>query len=258
MNDHRQEIADNLEQYLIGLDDTFAFKCRNCGKCCKNREDILLNSRDIFNLAIALSLNNEQVINKFCEIYIGEASRFPILRLKPIGTNSACPFFKENKCSVHSLKPASCALFPLGRVVISDAAKENNILDKDLCSPNEVQYILQNSSCGSAKRKQTVRGWLEMFNVPINDSFFLLWTQNFITLSTIMREIEEKPYASTKALDVLRNGILMSLYVDYDTQKDFIEQYESNMSKIHRLLAKLQSMSSKLMTNHESYLLIEY
>lgn len=65
MKNYRQELVENFEQYRIGLDDTFAFKCRECGKCCKEREDILLNSRDVYNIATALNLTHEQVIEKY-------------------------------------------------------------------------------------------------------------------------------------------------------------------------------------------------
>ena len=42
MDKRMQEILENYEKNALGMDDTFQFKCRECGKCCKNREDILL------------------------------------------------------------------------------------------------------------------------------------------------------------------------------------------------------------------------
>jgi hypothetical protein len=71
LKSYHQELIENLEQHRIGLDDVFAFKCRECGKCCKNREDILLNSRDVYKIATALDLTHEQVIEKYCDTYIG-------------------------------------------------------------------------------------------------------------------------------------------------------------------------------------------
>jgi len=35
--DQRNELIENFNKYRIGLDDTFSFKCRSCGRCCKNR-----------------------------------------------------------------------------------------------------------------------------------------------------------------------------------------------------------------------------
>jgi len=111
MSDQRYEIIKNFEKYSIGLDDVFAFKCRSCGKCCRNREDIMLTSRDVYNIATALNLTHEQVIEKYCEVYIGRDSRIPIVRLMPKGVNNVCPLLAGNRCSVHSLKPAVCAIY---------------------------------------------------------------------------------------------------------------------------------------------------
>ena len=78
----------------------------------RNREDILLNSRDVYNLAMALNLTHEQVIGKFCEVYIGHDSRIPIVQLQPTGVNRKCPLQNGDRCSVHSLKPTVCAFLP--------------------------------------------------------------------------------------------------------------------------------------------------
>ena len=242
MNDHREDIVNNFTKYSIGLDEVFAFKCRECGKCCKNREDILLNPRDIFNIAIALNLTNEQAISKHCESYIGRDSRIPILRLKPKGANNVCPLLSGNKCSVHRLKPTVCACFPLGRVAVSEAAIKAGALDAEQFSTDTIHYILTDASCGSAKRKQTVRAWLDTFAVPIDDVFFLHWNKTIFTLHTAMRQVEEKTKGFPQGLEMLRNGMFVSLYVDYDTQKEFFPQYEANMSKICGLLDKLQEV----------------
>jgi len=119
-NNFRQELVENLDKYLIGLDDTFAFKCRRCGKCCKNREDILLNARDLYNIAVKLNLSIHKIVETYCDVYIGDTSRIPVVRLKPRGANKACPLLNGDHCSVHDSKPSVCALFPLGRVALND------------------------------------------------------------------------------------------------------------------------------------------
>ena len=70
---NRQELFENIEQVKIGLDEPFHFKCRSCGKCCKNREDILLTPRDIFRIALYLQKTSTEVIEEYCEYYIGKA-----------------------------------------------------------------------------------------------------------------------------------------------------------------------------------------
>ena len=253
--DYRKELIENLDQYRIGLDDVFAFKCRGCGKCCKDREDIMLNSRDVYNIATALGMAPKQVIETYCEIYIGRDSRLPIVRLKPKGINKACPLLVGGRCSVHAanpaMKPTVCALFPIGRVMASEVAPE----DMGLGTPNEIQYILSPAPCASAKRRQTVRTWLEMFGLPIEDRFFIKmfglpiedrffikWNKTAFELMAALQKIEEKPDVTPRTLDMLWGSIYMALYADYDTHKEFYPQFEANVSKILSVFAGLERL----------------
>lgn len=45
MDERLKYITDNFDNLHIGLDDTFRFHCDQCGKCCIDREDILLNPK---------------------------------------------------------------------------------------------------------------------------------------------------------------------------------------------------------------------
>ena len=196
MNDPKQEMVENFNQYHIGLDDVFAFKCRGCGKCCKNRDDILLNSRDVYNIATALKLTHQQVIEQYCDVYVGSNSRIPIVRLKPKGPNKMCPLLSGSRCSVHSFKPTVCALFPLGRVFMAENAMEQmdeRTLEKmSSCKPNQIEYVITPFTCASLKRKQTVRAWLEAFGILAEDEFFLKWNQAIFKLTTDLRKYEGK------------------------------------------------------------------
>ena len=228
MSDHRQEIIENFSQYRIGIDDVFAFKCRSCGKCCRNREDIMLNSRDIYNIATALGLTHKQAIEKYCEVYIGRDSRIPIVRLRPKGVNRACPLLAGDRCSVHSLKPTVCALFPLGRVIAAEAVPE----ELGMGTPHEIQYVLNPTDCGSIKRKQSVRAWLERFSIPIEDEFFIKWNKTVFSLITTIQKYEGKGSVTERSMEMLWSGIFMALYLDYDSSREFCPQFEANTTKI--------------------------
>lgn len=239
---YRQEIVENLDQYRIGIDDVFAFKCRSCGKCCRNCEDILLNSRDVYNIATALNMTLEQVIEKYCDTYIGQDSHLPIVRLMPKGANKNCPLLAGDRCSIHAqnpaLKPTVCALFPLGRVVAAESATE----DMGLGHPYEIQYILSDTHCSSLKRKQTVRAWLENFGVPIEDRFFIKWNETIFSLIAAIQQHKDKPYATDNAMEVMWGGIFTALYTAYDTHKEFYPQFEDNARKITGIFTTLGEM----------------
>ena len=240
MNDPRQQTMENYNRHLIGLDDTFQFTCRNCGKCCKNREDLLLNSRDIFNIAAVLGLTTKEAIEKYCETYVGDTSRMPLLRLLPVGKSKTCPLLAGSKCSVHSLKPTVCALFPLGRVVADSEEKNGGATAPG--TQGEVQYVLSPATCGSAKKKITVRAWLEMYNISTNDVFFIQWNQNIFALSYAVKELEKKAGGFARAMDMLWGSMYAALYVMYDTKKEFLPQYEDNMKKIRKALVNIRAM----------------
>ena len=188
MDKRLQEIIDNFDKMKIGIDDTFRFHCTQCGKCCINREDILLNPKDLFNLAKGLNISVTDVIKQYCEVYLGQDSRIPIVRLLPKGQIKRCPFLKDKKCSVHKFKPTVCATFPLGRVMTysTEASMPQGI------TPGEVQYIFTDPGCGDNSETHTVREWLSDFDIALEDEFFMKWNEFISSLGNFIRLAEKK------------------------------------------------------------------
>lgn len=77
----------NVEELLklpkLGKDDTFAFGCTKCGRCCRERDDILLTLLDLFKIAKYLNQSIQEVLMGYCESYEGSNSKIPIVRIKP-------------------------------------------------------------------------------------------------------------------------------------------------------------------------------
>ena len=167
MDKRLKEIVDNFDSLKIGADEPFRFHCTMCGKCCINREDILLTPRDIYCMAKELQISPEELFKRYCETYIGHDSCIPIVRLKSRGSIKRCPLLKDRKCSVHKAKPGVCAMFPIGRCVTVDqkAAKTVN------AKIGEIQYVFINPGCGDNAETHTVREWLSEFGIPVEDEF---------------------------------------------------------------------------------------
>lgn len=224
---------ENLKKLKIGLDEPFKFNCTMCGKCCINRDDILLNPKDLFNIAKALELQPIDVVEKYCDTYIGESSRFPIVRLKPQGNLRRCPLLKDKKCMVHSSKPTVCAMFPIGRVISVEG--DSKI---DLSSPwdySKIQYIFDPPHCGDDSVTHTVREWFTSFGIDIEDEFYIKWNMVLGNFSKICRKAE-KNFKMPKTTEYLWNALFASLYCTYDTQNDFMEQFENNVNQIRALM----------------------
>ena len=221
------EGIEELETNLLDLDFEFRFKCRRCGKCCIHQDMIIFNARDIFNIAKKKGMTMQQVVEAYTEVYIGRNSRIPIIHLLSNGPKGACPLLENGRCSVHDCKPTVCALFPLGRVALN--SKDGQPL-KEGETP-EVKYILNDHSCGSAKKVNTVRSWLAKFGIPEQDEFYLLWNKVLMSLTPAVMKLEEEK-VSEPALEMLWGAIYETLYLHYVTSQEFMPQFQAVADKL--------------------------
>ncbi len=234
MDQRLQQIAENIERYKLGLNDKFHFKCRGCGTCCKHRDDIMLTTRDLYNIARKLGMTLDAVIEKYCEAYVGSTSRIPIVRLRPVGADGRCPLLSDKRCLVHEAKPAVCALYPLGRIFVpnKDAAKE-------LSGESGVIYIIQPVECGSRNRSNSIESWLTKFGLPLHDEFYVQWNETVMFAAEFFRRLEADN-APANALDALRAMTFGALYVAYDTGVALWPQFQNNATNLKKLLGAVE------------------
>ena len=221
------EGIEQLAEQLLDLDSEFRFKCRRCGKCCIHQDTILFNARDIYNIARKKGMTMQQVIEAYTEVYIGRNSRIPVVHLLSNGPKGACPLLENGRCSVHDCKPTVCALFPLGRVVMGEKFGEPiENLDKI-----QVKYIINDFSCGSAKRVNTVLSWLDKFGIPEHDEYFLLWNKVCMSLTMTIVKLEEAK-VSMPVLSMLWDAIFQMLFLQYDVEQEFMPQFQAAADKL--------------------------
>ena len=171
MDNRLKTIMDNYESMVVGLDDTFRFHCKMCGKCCTHREDIMLNPQDVYRIAKALNKAPAEIVTEYCDTYLGQSSRMVIVRLLPQGSVKRCPFLKDQKCSIHKSKPTVCALYPLGRSMKAVNDGRARIMEA------QVEYICQMPTCGDTSETHSVREWLSEFGLLEDEEFFKRWMQ---------------------------------------------------------------------------------
>lgn len=221
MDERLKSIMEDFDKREIGLDAPFMFHCTMCGECCINREDILLNAFDVFRMSKALHLTPEEFCKRYCDIYPGAESRLVVVRLNPVGDLKICPLLKGKKCMVHEAKPTVCALFPLGRGIIN---KQGD--DPDKVVGADIKYIFTDPGCGDKAEIHTVREWLSSFGIPVDDPFFVKWQKITVKLSQFLREAEKT--LDEKKMFKLWDCVYIYLYVKYDMERDFSEQFEEN------------------------------
>lgn len=178
----------------------------------------------------------QQVAESYTEAYIGRNSRIPIVHLLSNGPKGACPLLEDGRCSVHDCKPTVCALFPLGRVVMGEKFGE------PIENPNKlnVKYIINDYTCGSAKRVNTVRSWLAKFGIPEHDEFYLLWNKVLMSLTPAVMKLE-KHEVSEFVLNMFWDAIYQTLYLQYDVAQDFMPQFRAAADKLLRLSEEIMN-----------------
>jgi len=171
-------------------------------------------------------------VKTYCEVYLGSSSHFPVVRLLPVGDEKACPFLKENRCSIHTSKPTVCALFPLGR------AMQYGALEGD--QERKLFYILQDVNCGLRDQTHTVEEWLGAFELESSEAWFLEWTDVLEKFVTLLHQLEEM--LSDRLMQMILNIALTEIYLHYDQGVDFMQQFRGNSRK---LLEVLQDIHGK-------------
>ena len=126
--EYMEELAKKIEKGEIKFldeNDEFVFACDQCGKCCRNRGDILLSPLDLYNLVRATGKSITEVIDRYGDCYIGSHSNLPVVRLRfreDLDGTSTCFFLgrRDGKfyCRVHEQKPGVCRMYPLGKAAV--------------------------------------------------------------------------------------------------------------------------------------------
>lgn len=236
------ETFRDLESMTIGLDDTFKFHCDQCGKCCTNREDIILSPMDIFKMAKELKISTVDFFHEYCVFNIGDHTRLPIVRLASEGKDTHCVLLKNHRCSVHKVKPAVCAMFPLGRYM----PFEKDEYDAESISTSKVKYLLQPPECGDESEEHTVREWLSGFDIKLEDEAFVEWQKAISRFSKKMKELERKHDMLT--MMEIWFVVRVVLYLQYDTTIDFQPQFKTNTENLLKLLDDIPKL--KEMVRH--------
>ena len=120
---HLAEQFDKGEIKFLNENDEFEFACDQCGKCCRNREDIIITPFDLYHLVRATGKNVSEVVSRYGNMYIGENSHLPLIQLRyrqEFDGSTTCYFLgrRDGKyiCRVHEDKPGVCRSFPLGKM----------------------------------------------------------------------------------------------------------------------------------------------
>ena len=89
--------------------------CKGCSNCCRSMADtIILDPLDAFRLTKGLSCTFETLLAGRLELGVVDGIILPHMKMS--GAPACCSFLnEEGRCTIHSIRPGFCRLFPLGR-----------------------------------------------------------------------------------------------------------------------------------------------
>ena len=163
----------------IGENDTFKFHCVQCGQCCMNRRDIILNPFDIYNGAKYLGITCKEFFEQNCYISLGGHSKIPMVLLDT-KDNGFCPLLKFDvkdggkfKCTINPAKPGACSNHPIG--VCFSMNKDTNTVEK-------IQYI-KTEQCENSVSDEVhvVKDWVKPYTDHIEEINASHVIQQYIT-----------------------------------------------------------------------------
>lgn len=181
---------------IVGVDDRFEFHCTECGKCRTNCKDILLTPRDMFRAAKELNMTVKDFCFEYCELYIGENSRLPVI----------------------------CAMFPVGRMVAIDQES----------GEKKTTYLIDPIICGYNSQTRTVRERLLESGVPVYDKFFYKWHEQVGEMHLKVKAIEGM--CSAEIMRITWDLMSILLYFNYDIDEPFDDQFDYNMHHLNKML----------------------
>lgn len=271
LKDLVKRVEDGTLRFLEE-DSEFVVGCDQCGKCCRDRDDILLSPHDIFHMVKATGMPVVKMLEKYTEVYLGPNSNMPIVRLvyrtetsgyeKNLFANfgsfalpirlmptpyfepsTVCPFLgqKEGKhyCRIHEHKPYVCRSYPLGRMTSFLADGSQN---SENVAPRYFEQPMYGTPCSGMARaiandtKHTVLEWVGgKEKKDAADRYWVLFDTFTKKMSNIINLEEVYKLQNEDLKQACFNMMMNLLYIEYDFEADddaFLAQYEKNTNKI--------------------------
>ena len=261
-----EQVGNSVE--IIKKEDTFDFKCQRCGQCCVGRSDIVLSSFDIYDGAKYLGITCQEFVDKYVKIILGHNSKLPVLTLK-VDDRGWCPFLKFDikagglfGCTINDAKPGACRNHPIG--VATSFKKEDNgtetvsefYIKVEQCdnsqghnNPVKVEDWMQRTEQLKEEREWSHR----LQTTPISEmeikKFYTLFGINSIPPADFdqwkeedKEVVKEVMQNSKEALKGLFDAIVSLTYVNFETDKPFVEQAQANATELGKICSKCNEL----------------
>lgn len=185
--------------------------CKGCSACCQGMgESIVLDPYDVYRMTKGLNISFEALLDDKIELGVYDGMILPHLKMS--GENEACAFLNEQgRCSIHSIRPGICRLFPLGRFYENDGFK----------------YFLQVHECKNQNRtKVKVKKWIDTPDLKQNEVFVNKWHDFVNELQDKMMQVKDD--ALFKKVNMF---LLQQFFIERYHDEDFYKQFDERLDK---------------------------
>lgn len=251
-----QDFTGDSELRFIDENDSFDFKCQQCGRCCMNRTDIILNPFDVYNAARYLGITTQEFLKQNAYAILGGTSKIPMFVLTS-NEKGYCPLLKFDikdggkfKCSIHEAKPGACSNHPIG--IVREA---------DIKTKEEKFQFIKVASCPNSQghnNMNLVKDWCKPYMENYEDIIVAHRLQTLVenyfpcrllhlviesildnkSISNIEEFAKENPLQASIILiyKCFQSKYLEVAYATYDTSKSFKEQAEAKIEELSERL----------------------
>ncbi len=216
-----------LKFVSVSPKDHIRFKCIGCGACCKNvYQSVPIETLDAFRIAKHLRDMGDNIhsMDDFWERYgepalLHECGYF-VYFLKTKGENHSCIFLEGNRCSIHTVNPRACRLYPFA------------------VEPETEQYLLTEERMHHFTGPDIkVKSWMRQRYLPEDQEFIKLDYGMTRNIAMLLRKVSEADQARAIML------FQFYRYSDYDLDKPFLSQFKENQDKLLYSLMQLTNKS---------------
>ena len=211
------EISDGK---LYGINDMVRAEChdcKGCSDCCRGMgTSIILDPYDVYRLSKGLNLTFEQLLGSYAELNVVDGIILPNLKMS--GTDESCMFLNEaGRCSIHSIRPGICRLFPLGRIY----------------GEGTFQYFIQINECSDKNRtKVKVKKWIDTPNVSVYETYINDWHNYLMDMEKVIAD-NENDGISRQVSIMLLNTFYIQPYIQ---EEDFYPQFYNRLEKNRKII----------------------
>lgn len=214
MDNELRKITDGKFYELNDMVKVGCHDCEGCSTCCQGMgQSILLDPYDVYMLTTSLGKSFEELMEGPVELHVEEGLILPNLKMVGGEGQEKCSFLNDKgRCSIHSIRPGICRLFPLGRNYEGD----------------RMNYFLLTNECPATNRtKMKVSKWIDATNVKQYQQFLIDWHK--LTKAFRAEILESDDDVQSKNLTML---FLQLFYMKPYHKDEFYDEFYERMRSI--------------------------